>query len=102
MSRCGRVGARVGWRWQSTASRRWVRRIPAAEATETAEAEMEAAEAETEAAEAGVVAGGRDSVGRVDARVGWWWQWRQGRAKRAYPRACKKRRVLKRSAPRWK
>ena len=68
---------------ESTACRRWVRRIPAAEATETAEAEMEAAEAETEAAEAGVVAEGRGAVGRIGARVGWWWQRRQGRAKRA-------------------
>ena len=63
---------------------------------------MEAAEAETEAAKAGVVAEGRGAVGRIGARVGWWWQWRQGRAKRAYLRACKKRRVLKRSTPRWK
>ena len=91
---------RVAAAAESAERRRRVGRIPAAEATETAEAETEAAEAETEAAEAGVVAGGRDSVGRVDARVGWWWQWRQGRAKRAYPRGCKKRRVLKRSAPR--
>ena len=60
---------------------------------------MEAAEAETEAAEAGVVAGSRDSVGRARRLVV---AVAAGAGETRYLRACKKRRVLKRSAPRWK